>query len=128
MKPFTRTTRLSLHCICDYRIISYSDFTSIVRSPFSILHSSSFSFSPLLSTPLGSNNLANLAGARLFDYTRPLERVSPLLTAPAPSKTTTTKAKVIKIQVIQANASAATIWLQWIKPLDEQFRPSTAAE
>jgi hypothetical protein len=57
-----------------------------------------------------------------------LERVSPLLTAPAPSKTTTTKAKVIKIQVIQANASAATIWLQWIKPLDEQFRPSTAAE
>jgi len=54
--------------------------------------------------------------------------VSPLLTAPAPSKTTTTKAKVIKIQVIQANASAATIWLQWIKPLDEQLWPSTAAE
>jgi hypothetical protein len=66
MKPFTRTIRLSLHCICDYRIISYSDFTSIVRSPFSILHSSSFSFSPRLSTLLGSSNLANLAGARLL--------------------------------------------------------------
>jgi hypothetical protein len=70
MDQFTRTTRLSLHCICDYRIISYSDFTSIVRSPFSILHSSSFSFSPLLSTLLGSNNLANLAmrsAARLYE-------------------------------------------------------------
>jgi hypothetical protein len=54
--------------------------------------------------------------------------VSPLLTAPTPSKTTTANAKVIKIQVIQANASAATIWLQWIKPFEEQLCPSTAAE
>ena len=40
----------------------------------------------------------------------------------------TTKAKVIKIQVIQANASAATSWLQWIRSLPPQFRPLRAAE
>jgi len=89
------------------------------------------SFSPtVLFTSQASRAPLDLA-ARLSGfgtYTRPLERVSPLRTAPTPSKTTTMKAKVIKIQVIQAKASAATSWLQWMRPLVEQFRPSRAAE